>query len=1636
MKKVYLALLLCLASIAGFAQSNGLNFDGSNDNVVVPNSASLTMGTELTIEAWVNIPGPQLGNIILKGNYGWGVIIGNDGCTAGNKLNYWVFPACPLSITSTGTIPYNAWTHIAVVVTTSPTKTLNFYINGIPAGSSTDPSIAIDNGGGGSLILGSQGTGCFCNFFNGSMDEVRVWNVARTPIQIAADMICDVPQQAGLQAYYRFDQGAAGGTNTGYTTVQDYSGNNNCGTLANFALTGTTSNFVSGAIPTCNPIASTVPDPANTGTMSICSGQTTTLSNAVTGGTWSSSNTGVATVNSTSGLVTGVSGGTANITYSLSCGTAVSVVTVNPTAIISGSSNLCMGSPAIYTPSVSGGTWSSSNTGVATVGSSSGLVTPVATGTADIMYMTAAGCTSTLSVVVNAMPSVTLGTVPSICAGTTSTTQPFTGATDVISNTVSFNYTGSMQTWTVPAFVTSITVDAMGAAGGLNSDNITVVDREGYGARVQTSLAVTPGQVLNIFVGGKGANGTTLAGGAGGYNGGGNGSFGFVPYSGGGGGGATDIRMGGTALADRVLVAAGGGGAGLMCGFETDRGGDGGTLTGENGAACPTPGAFSGSGGAPSAGGAGGAAGMPGALGTGGDGDVVSGGGTAGGGGGAGYYGGGGGSWAGGGGGSSYTDALLATDVDHNRGVNTGAGIVTITYQIPTTYSIVWDPGAITEGFANVTNSAVSSSPINITVPATAAANTYTGTLTMTNTATGCTTAASTVSLTVNPIPDVDPISSQTACNGAMTSAITFNGSVTGTAFNWMHSDPSIGIGASSSGNIATFSATNTGSVTVVSVFTVTPTRLGCVGAVETFSITVHPTPDVNPSSNQAVCNGSMTTAINFTGSVSGTSFGWSNVGPAIGLASSGTGDIAAFTATNTTTATVHDTITVTPSANGCTGFSNSFIISVYPTPVLSSSLNPPAICDNTLFSYTPTSATAGTTFDWSRAAITGITNPAATGTNDPNEVLMNSTPNPISVMYTYTLTANGCPNVQTVTIVVNPTPMLSSPLTPPAICDSTMFSYTHTSLTVGTSFAWSRAAVSGISNPAGSGTGDISEALDNITPNPITVTYIDTLTANGCMNTQTITVAVNPTPMLSTATVLSAVCDSSSILYVPSSLTTGTTYAWNRAAIGGNPAASGTDTISGPIYNNTTSPISVVHNYTLTANGCTHTQDVSIVVYPTPKLNSSLTPPALCDSSLFNYTPTSATLGSAFAWERPFLAGLNSPAGSGTGNPNEQLINNTNFNLNVVYVYTITANGCTHRQNVSVVVRPTPRLSSTLTMTTCSGVNFHYVPTGYVSGSTFTWSRALAPGIRNPAASSTAGLIDEVLVDTTLTPKVTAYRYTTTAYGCSHVQYLIVTVNPTPAALAITTAPPSTLCASTMYQNFGVASMPPVGQEYKWSATNAIVWATGERGQYALVSFPQPGEAWVMVNANVAGFNCIATNKYKVDVVTSISDEMQVVYFDGQLICLNPNQDSYQWGFDDGTTLEPTTLVGEMNPNYFISGPDFTHRHYWVKTKRGDCIQKTYYNVPLDITNVNEVAASMKLYPNPANSMLNIEISTSLNGAYELDVVNLLGQHMYKTTATGQKTTIDVASLTPGIYLVDCYQNGVKIATQKFIKN
>lgn len=245
---------------------------------------------------------------------------------------------------------------------------------------------------------------------------------------------------------------------------------------------------------------------------------------------------------------------------------------------------------------------------------------------------------------------------------------------NIFGQAVTFNYTGAAQTYTVPACVHSLNVDLKAASGGGSQGQATGLG--GKGGRVSATISVVPGEVLNIFVGQAGAIST--ASGTAGWNGGGIGGSGA-----GDGGGASDIRRGGLALSNRIVVAGAGGGAAL-CSTCTGKitGGDGGDTVGANGFYVNQDAPAVGKGGNQSEGGMGGTEQNPGSAGASGIGG--NGGGNYGGGGGAGYFGGGGGAtnvccWGGGGGGGSSYVFKDAINIVHKRGDNTGNGIVIFT---------------------------------------------------------------------------------------------------------------------------------------------------------------------------------------------------------------------------------------------------------------------------------------------------------------------------------------------------------------------------------------------------------------------------------------------------------------------------------------------------------------------------------------------------------------------------------------------------------------------------------------------------------------------------------------------------------------------------------------------------------------------------------------------------------------------------------------------------------------------------------------------------------------------------------------------------------------------------------------------
>lgn len=220
---------------------NTLNFDGTNDNVTtLDNDASIT--TAFTIESWVLWQPNMNTDIQFICGKGYEQMEIHTGSGA-NALRF--IPTTGVYLDVPNILPTGIWTHIACTYDAAA-ATAKIYING-------NETAYINNGAPIGVALqhsdtpfhlGCRGDGA-SYFLKGNLDEFRVWNRALSQSEIRQNMktAVYVSEQIGLIDYYNFNTGVPDGDNNGQTTLTDLTGNYE-GTLWNFGLTGSTSNWV------------------------------------------------------------------------------------------------------------------------------------------------------------------------------------------------------------------------------------------------------------------------------------------------------------------------------------------------------------------------------------------------------------------------------------------------------------------------------------------------------------------------------------------------------------------------------------------------------------------------------------------------------------------------------------------------------------------------------------------------------------------------------------------------------------------------------------------------------------------------------------------------------------------------------------------------------------------------------------------------------------------------------------------------------------------------------------------------------------------------------------------------------------------------------------------------------------------------------------------------------------------------------------------------------------------------------------------------------------------------------------------------------------------------------------------------
>ncbi len=416
-------------------------------------------------------------------------------------------------------------------------------------------------------------------------------------------------------------------------------------------------------------------------------------------------------------------------------------------------------------------------------------------------------------------------------------------------------------------------------------------------------------------------------------------------------------------------------------------------------------------------------------------------------------------------------------------------------------------------------------------------------------------------------------------------------------------------------------------------------------------------------------------------------------------LAGTGSGSITATVPSSMPQGTAYR-IRIVANNPAATGTDNGANIAIYSTPVLTSTSTPPAICNNSLLAYTPTATPAGTTFAWSRAAVAGLTNGAASGTGNISETLQNTSAGPISVSYLYQLSNNGCTgNAYPVTVTVNPSPVARSK---------------NISVNLGTGGTVTITPQQ-VDNGSTGFCGSLQYSLDktqfgcaNIGNNSVTLRVAD---AAGNVSTATAIITVtDPTGVcqvstITTGAIVAKLCSGQAVdvpYSVSNAFGAGNIFRAQLSDANGsfaNPVVIGSLTATGPGIIKAAIPagtagatgyrIRVVASspaVTGTANGA------NITISQVPVLTSTLSPPAVCNNSSFAYTPTATPAGTTFTWSRATVSGISNAANTGSGPVSEVLVNTTAAPVNVPYTYQLNNNGCTSPlNNVVVTVNPSP---------------------------------------------------------------------------------------------------------------------------------------------------------------------------------------------------------------------------------------------------------------------------------------------------------------------------------------------------------
>jgi hypothetical protein len=656
---------------------------------------------------------------------------------------------------------------------------------------------------------------------------------------------------------------------------------------------------------------------------------------------------------------------------------------------------------------------------------------------------------------------------------------------------------------------------------------------------------------------------------------------------------------------------------------------------------------------------------------------------------------------------------------------------------------------------------------------------------------------------------------------------------------------------------------------------TLTDNTTGCTNTASA-TVTVNPIPVISISVNPAtpICAGNtVTLTASSSNTGASTTYAWTTPS-----ASNNNPLVSPALFSNTT-------FTVTGTDAGCTSAPVTKTVVVNPLPTITVIPASPSICAGSSVQLT---ASGASTYSWSPStglSATNIANPVA---------------NPASTQ-TYTVTGtdvNGCVSTGTVTVTVNPIPVVTINPNNTTICKGNSTDLTASGATT---YSWGPPLAAGTTTPS-----------VNVSPAG-TTTYTVTGTTNGCSATATATVNVILSLNVTASATNPSICaGGSSQLTATGALT----YSWS-------PATGLTSTTSAnPIA---TPPGTTTYTVTGKSGSCSNTATVTVTVVPNPTVSISGNPTTICNGSSTDLTASGAT---SYLWGAPIAAGTTTP--KVTVSPSG----------NTTYTVTGTTAGCSSTASILITVNPLPTITVNPTsVTTCVNTPVDLTASG--NSASYSWSPATYLNMTTGAS----------VKSTPNAPGTTTYTVTGTLNGCSSTATTTVTSNANPNPPPVISLSPSSLCAASLPQPVSVsASNLAPGSTYSWSF-GGCAGTTTSNNPTLNVSYPAScttGAQAVTLTSVDAVTTCLTTVASNVQIDANVG---AVTASSNKASICNGNSINLTATGGAGATLFTWSPATTPPTGVSVTASPSASGSYTVTASNGSC--KSTSSVPITVTSV-----------------------------------------------------------------------------------